>query len=542
MAGDVFGIGAVGFTAGVSSASEITSQVGIDILKAGGNAVDAAVATIFAVGVVEPNLSGIGGPGMMVIYLKDTNEYVMLEYMGTVPSALQPGMFIPAVHGNTAMNATVPGSVHGLLTALERYGTMSRQQVMAPAIRLAREGFPLYERLSAGIMDNYDFISNSGAANVYLDDGFPFSVGNIIRNPELADVLEAISRGGIDEFYRGRTAQRIVDGLRAGGSLITMQDMASYSSILREPIRTTYYGYEVVTVPPPSNGGFWLLKLLNLLEYLDIAQYEPNSPEYIYWFNEANRLAVSDAFVYIGDPAFFNLPTDIIVSKDYARQRAAHINRNMQAMEFIPEAVLPFEAINTDSNTTHVSIIDQFGNIVSQTNTLGLMWGNKFAIEGMGFFFNSHVANLNHTNPESPDFVAPGKRVRSTITPSMVLQRGEPIMAIGSPGSLAIPPAIAKVINNVLLYDMDLQAAINFPRAMAISRSLTTGPTRAMTIEAPRFSQDVLDAITGMGYTIQDVGEFNMAVGGIAVIYVDRQANVVFGGADPRRNYRALAY
>jgi gamma-glutamyltranspeptidase/glutathione hydrolase len=217
-------------------------------------------------------------------------------------------------------------------------------------------------------------------------------------------------------------------------------------------------------------------------------------------------------------------------------------------MEFIPESHLPIERIafapveNPDSGTSQISVIDNFGNIVSATQTLGLMWGCKFAVEGLGFFFNSHVANLNHTNPASPDYVMPGKRVRSTISPSMVLRDGEPILAIGSPGSLAIPPAIALVINNVLLYDMDLQGAINFPRAMAINRSTTTGPQRAMSIEAPRFSQNILDSIVGMGYTITNVGDYNMAVGGIAAIYVDRATGIVYAGADPRRNYQALAY
>lgn len=549
MAGDEFGNGALGFSGGVASASEITSQIGIDILQAGGNAVDAAVATIFAVGVVEPHLSGIGGPGMMIIYLAETNELIALEYMGVVPAALQPGMFIPGVHNNTAKNATVPGAVHGLLTALERFGTMSRQEILAPAIRVAREGFPLCERLAASIMDNFELISASGAANIFLDDGFPFEVGDIIRNPDLADVLEAIAIGGIEEFYRGETARRIVEGLRAGGSLITMEDMANYTSVFRDPISTTYYGFEVITMPPPSNGGFWLLKLLNTLEYVDIARFRPNTPEYLFWFNEANRLAVRDAFAWIGDPSFFSLPTDTIISKEYARQRAALIRTDMSVLEFIPYEDLPFELIAQDGGTTHVSVIDSFGNIVSQTNTLGVSWGSRFAVEGMGFFFNSHVSNLNHNNPASPDFVRPGKRVRSTMSPTMVLRDGQPVMAIGSPGALGIVPAIAKVINNVLLFDMDLQGAINLPRAMAINRGtarradgFTTGPTRALQTEVPRFDPATVEALRLMGYTITDVGAFNMSVGGVAAIFLDRQTGIIQAGADPRRGHRALAY
>jgi gamma-glutamyltranspeptidase/glutathione hydrolase len=548
MAGDEFGNGAIGLYGGVSSASPLSSQIGIDILKAGGNAVDAAVATLFAVGVVEPYLSGLGGPGMMTIYIKETNEYIMLESMGTVPAAVKPGWYNPSTDGDTAKNATVPGAVYGLLTALEKYGTMSREQVIGPAMRLARGGFPLDERLAEYIIDYYDYIAKGHAAHIYLDaDGFPFEVGDTIKNTDYADVLEAIIRGGIREFYTGATAQKIVASLRAGGSLIEMSDMAAYYTAVRTPIRTTYYGYEVVTVPPPSNGGYWLLQLLNLIEKMDIAKYKPNSPEYLYIFNEANRIALMDSYLYIGDPAFYNLPIDRVVSKEFAAERSALIDiGRMRAMDFIPESHLPVEKIGptatTDSNTTQVSIIDKFGNIVSATHTLGLGWGCKYAVEGMGFFVNSHVSNLNHTDPNSPDYVMPGKRVRSTISPSMVLSNGEPILAIGSPGSLAIPPAIALVINNVLLYGMDLQGAINFPRAMAINRSTTTGPNRVMTIEAQRFDQVIIDAITGMGYSINNVGDFNMAVGGVAAIYIDHKAGIFYGGADPRRNYQALAY
>ena len=548
MDGDEFGNGAIGLKGGVSSASPLSSQIGLDILKAGGNAVDAAVATLFAVGVVEPYLSGLGGPGMMTIYIKKTNEYIMLESMGTVPAAVKPGWYNPNTDGSTAKNATVPGAVYGLLTALEKYGTMSRDKVISPAMRLAREGFPVDKRLAEYILNNYDYISNSHAAHIYLDaDGFPYGIGDTIKNPDYANVLEAIIKGGIKEFYTGATAEKIVASLRAGGSLIEMSDMAAYSTAVRKPIRTTYYGYEVVTVPPPSNGGDWLLELLNICEKMGIDKYKPNTPEYLYIFNEANRIALMDSYLYIGDPAFYKLPIDQVTSKEFAAERSALLDLSkMKAMDRIPESNLPIEKIGptatTDSGTTQVSIIDKSGNIVSATHTLGLGWGCKYSIEGMGFFVNSHVSNLNHTDPNSPDYVMPGKRVRSTISPSMVLKDGKPILAIGSPGSLAIPPAIALVINNTLLYGMDLQGAINFPRAMAINRSTTTGPTRAMTIEAARFDPAIVDAIKGMGYTITDVGDYDSAVGGIAAIYIDQKAGVFYGGADPRREYKALAY
>ena len=534
-------------TGGVSSGSVYASQAGLEILQAGGNAVDAAVATAFAVGVCEPNLSGIGGCGMMNIYLADNHEYEILEYMETVPVAVEPGWYNPETDSATAKNAAVPGQVAGLLTALEKYGTMTPEEVMAPAIKLAREGFPIEERLANAIMDSFDMISaNEEAAAIYTNDGLPYATGDLFKNEPLADTLEAIAKGGIEEFYTGELAQKMVDGLQANGSLMAMEDLATYTVAEREPIRTEYYGYEVVTVPPPSNGGDWLLEMLNIMEEKDISQYDPSTLEYQYIFNEACRIGLVDSYTYIGDPAFYDLPVEEMISDEFAAERAALIDMdNMQAMESVPLSDLPVTKLEPTAeesqHTTHIAVIDQYGNIVSTTNTLGNGWGCKFMAPGLGFFYNSHIGNLDHENPDSPDYVMPGKRVRSTISPSLVLQDGNPIMAVGSPGSLAIPPAVATIINNVLLYGMNVQQAINEPRAMAINRSGMDSPAR-VSIEQPRFDPDLVAQMEGIGYEMKDVGEYNMAVGGIAAIYLDRDNGIFYAGADPRRGYKALAY
>ena len=275
----------------------------------------------------------------------------------------------------------------------------------------------------------------------------------------------------------------MVDGLQANGSLMAMEDLATYTVAEREPIRTEYYGYEVVTVPPPSNGGDWLLEMLNIMEEKDISQYDPSTLEYQYIFNEACRIGLVDSYTYIGDPAFYDLPVEEMISDEFAAERAALIDMdNMQAMESVPLSDLPVTKLEPTAeesqHTTHIAVIDQYGNIVSTTNTLGNGWGCKFMAPGLGFFYNSHIGNLDHENPDSPDYVMPGKRVRSTISPSLVLQDGNPIMAVGSPGSLAIPPAVATIINNVLLYGMNVQQAINEHRAMAINRSGIDSPAR----------------------------------------------------------------
>lgn len=545
MEGDEFGNGAVGTHGGVSSGSVYSSQAGLEILQAGGNAIDAAVATAFAIGVCEPYLSGIGGCGMMNIYMEDGNVYDILEYMETVPVAVTPGWYNPETDGKTAKNAAVPGQVAGLLTALEKYGTMSREEVMAPAIKLARDGFAMEKRLADAISGSYDSFSEE-ALKIYTNDGIPYNEGDLFKNEPLADTLQAISDGGIEAFYTGELAQKMVDGLQENGSLMAMEDLASYEAIEREPITTTYYGYEVVTVPPPSNGGDWLLEMLNIMEKKDISQYDVNSPEYLYIYNEACRMGLVDSYTYIGDPAFYDLPIAEMTSKDFAAERAAQIDTDkMTALPNIEQSdltVTKLEATASESlHTTHIAVIDQYGNIVSTTNTLGNGWGCTFMAPGLGFFYNSHIGNLDHSNPDSPDYVMPGKRVRSTISPSLVLKDGEPIMAVGSPGSLAIPPAIAAIINNVLLYDMNVQQAINMPRAMAITRDGMDATTQ-LTIEQPRMDADTVAALEAMGYTMKDVGEYNMAVGGIAAIYLDKENGTFYAGADPRRNYKALAY
>lgn len=545
MEGDDFDNGAVGEHGGVSSSTEYSSQIGIDILKAGGNAVDAAVATAFAIGLVEPNLSGIGGCGMMNIYLKDTDEYIILEYMETVPLAMTPGWFNKDEDRDTAKNAAVPSQVHGLLTALEKYGTMSREDVMKPTITLAREGFIMDERLAGAIADRFDLFSEPGneyLLDLYTNDGIPYSEGDLFKNTDLADSLQAISDGGIDAFYRGELAEKIVEGLQANGSLITMEDLDIYETALRDPIRTTYHGYEVIAPPPPSNGGDWLLETLNILEHYDLKAMGFNSPEYLFTFNEASRLGLADSYAFIGDPAFFDLPIEQMVSKEYTEERVKEMPTD-KVMEEVPSGDLPVTPLDPTGedgkHTSHIAVIDEMGNIVSSTNTLGVGWGSKYAVPGTGFFYNSHISNLEH-DPEksdSPDYVMPGKRVRSTITPTLVLKDGEPIMAIGSPGSLAIPPAVAAVINNVLLFDMNLQQAINAPRAFAINRF---GPT--LTIEEGRFDPDTVKAMEDYGYELKSVGDYDSAVGGVAAIYLDREAGIFYAGGDPRRNYKALAY
>ena len=541
---DEHGNAAVGTSGAVSCNNELASQAGLDILQAGGNAVDAAVATAFAIGVVEPWLSGIGGCGMMNIYFADTKEFKVIEYMETLPNA-ELGWFNPDTDKKTAKNAAVPSQVAGLMEALEKYGTMTPEEVLAPAIKLAREGYPYNYYMHKGVVDAYDSMSEEALA-IYTNNGIPKEEGDIVKNEPLAQTLEAIAKGGADAFYKGEIAEKMIAALNAAGNPMSMEDLAAYEPVERETISTEYYGYEVVTVPPPSCGGDWLLESLNIMEEMDIAQYEQDSEEYIYVFTEATRIGMSDAYSYIGDPAFFVLPVDTLISQEYAAERAELLDLStMTALTEVPYSNLPVEKLvptgEDSQHTTHLVVTDAQGNCVSSTNTLGNSFGSKFYAPGLGFFYNSHVSNLDHSNPESPDYVMPGKRVRSSMAPTIVLKDGEPVMAVGSPGSNVIPPVIASIINSVLLYDMELQDAINAPRALALTRSGTQASLK-VTVEADDLAPETIAALEAMGYTLDDKGSLDYNLGCISALYFDQENDVIFAGADPRRDGQALAY
>lgn len=551
MRGDEFGNGAVGEHGAVSSFSELTSQIGLDILKKGGNAVDAAVATIFAVGAVEMHHSGIGGSGLMTIYLADENRYTTIEYLETIPTNTTKAQF-EGDYERTGRNAGVPSQVAGLCMALEKYGTMSIKEVLEPVIKILTDGFVIDSVVAGAMNDGYPQFIKEGyeyELSLFTDDGIPYSTGDTFKNPDLAHTLQKIADEGRDGFYKGEIAEKLVAGLQSEGNAITLEDLANYEAVEREPVVTDYYGYQVVSVPNPTNGGTWLLESLNIMEAKDIKQYEVGSIEYIKLFNEAVRIAGTDAYTYSGDPAFYNLPTYEMVTQPFADLRAQLINMDT-CITVIPKDTTLSSSEKVGANggehlgdTTHISVIDQWGNIVSSTNTVGIQWGCYYAVEGLGFVLNTHGSNVNFSDPTSTDYFAPGKRVHSSMAPTIVVKDGKPVMAVGSPGSLVIPPVIASVINNTLLYDMTIQEAINYPRYFCISRTSSKGFLTNITMESGRLKSSLVRQLELFGYTlIEGVNDYSSLEGGIAAIYIDPETGLIYGGGDPRRDYKALAY
>ncbi|MCI5615681.1 MAG: gamma-glutamyltransferase, partial [Clostridia bacterium] len=317
--------------AGVVSAGRAeAAAIGRDILAQGGNAIDAAVATAFALGVCEPNASGLGGGGFMLLRDGKTGKSVFLDFRETAPQAAAPDMYTPKAPGSNVdirernvyggMSAATPGEVAGLFYALEHYGTMTPAQVIAPAAKLAREGYVVTPMLHGDMEAHKDHLRQYGAGwKIYLKDGEPFAVGDTVKNPDLADTLDKLAAGGKDAFYKGEIAEKMLAAVQSDGGVLSQADLDGFSVRVLEPVRGTYRGYEILSSPPPSSGGTHVIEILNVLENFDVASLEVNSPEYLHLFSEACKLCYADRAKYMGDPKFVKVPLTGLLSKDYAR-------------------------------------------------------------------------------------------------------------------------------------------------------------------------------------------------------------------------------
>ena len=546
--GDDYGTGAVGEFGATACADPIAAQIGVDILKAGGNAVDAAVAMIYAVGLLEPAASGIGGAGQMLIYLKEQDRYLVLEYMTQAPGAAVAGEISTDTSSNppSPESIAIPGVVHGTMTALEKYGTMTPAQVLQPVIDLARNGFTLPERWNTNLEGRYANLSAYPyTMGIYTDDGFFYSHGQTIYNKDLADTLELIANGGKEAFYNSDFTQKMVDYIQSIGGLLTREDFAQYETKEREAISTTYRGKKVYTVGGPSNGGTALLEMLNIMENFDMAALGHDSMEAVKVTADAYAMACMDGVAFMADPDYYNLPTEEMISKEYAAERASKIDlttylKNAKKGNLTVTLSETGEKVDADTTpdqggTTHLSVMDSYGNVVSTTNTNGINFGSAVAVPGTGFVFSAHLGNLNNSATAKVNKLMPYIRVRTTICPSIVAdENGVPFMAVGSPGNWALVSAVAITISNVIDYDMNVAQAINAPRIYRDKNS------KQLSIES-RYGEEVLQKLTDLGFEISDEGELGAHVGCVAAIYHGADGKF-YAGADYRRLYGAAAY
>jgi gamma-glutamyltranspeptidase/glutathione hydrolase len=537
---NLYGRGATGANGVVAAAKPEASQVGVDILRMGGNAVDAAVATGFALGVLEPNASGIGGGGFMVVKLAAMKEAVVIDFRPTAPSAATPDMYTLDERGRAIGNASVegglasavPGEVKGLLYALEKYGSkkLTRARVIQPAIDWAERGVPVTVNLAQIIKDNFGKLSRfeNGLA-IYSKDGFPPEIGDTIVNKDLANTLRLIQARGADAVYKGDIAARIVAENRKRGGILALDDLASYQVKVRAPITGSYRGYTIVTVPPPS-GGTHVLQLLNILEHSDLAALGEQSAATAHLWAEACKLVFADRSRYSADPDFVNVPYRGLASKAYAKTLADQIKPDVVMKA--PEAGDPFKY--ESGSTTHFSVMDKDGNMVAVTKTINMFFASGVVVPGTGIIMGDDMDDFD-LKPGSVNSIQPGKRMLSSMSPTLVLDpRGRPLMAVGSPGATRIIPTLAQVISNVIDRGMPIQAAISAPR-------LYQGRSGSLSMEG-RYSINAYNGLLKLGHAITVAPDYDAAFGGVHAVLFDHAARVLHGGADPRRDGQAAGY
>jgi gamma-glutamyltranspeptidase/glutathione hydrolase len=538
----------------VSSVSEIASQVGVEILKRGGNAVDAAVAVGLALAVVWPSAGNLGGGGFMVIRLAD-GKATAIDYREMGPGAAHRNVYLDeqgnyikesSTYGHKA--AGVPGTVAGLAYALEKYGTMKWAAVAEPARKLAADGFPVWYQLERSLKGASEHLSRyPETKRIFLRNDRPYLTGEIFKQPELAAVFERMIKKGPREFYQGKTAQLIEESMRRAGDgdnqgkiWMTVEDLKNYQPVEREPLRTKYRGYEIITMPPPSSGGVAMTEMLNILERYDLKSMGPGSSQSIHLMVEAMRRAFADRAQYLGDPDFVKVPVAGLTSRKYADKLATTIdlNRASTSQEINNGDPLPYES----EETTHFTVVDKDGNVASNTYTLNDSYGNKVTVEGAGFLLNNEMDDFA-PKPGSPNYygliqgeanaVAARKRPLSSMTPTIVLKDGRLWFAVGSPGGPTIINTVMQVIINIIDHGMNIQQAISWPRVhhQWMPDSITYEPFGLV--------PDVKNRLEVMGHKLIDKPRY---MGDAEGVMIEDKTEVRLGGCDPRLDGRSVGY
>ncbi|MBF0751948.1 MULTISPECIES: gamma-glutamyltransferase [unclassified Pasteurella] len=463
----------------VASEQAIATKVGVEILKQGGNAVDAAVAVGFALAVVLPNAGNIGGGGFMVLHNEKTGEDLALDFRETAPLKASRDMYLDA-NGQvedgkslfTHFAVGVPGTVAGMELALKKWGTMPLHKVLEPAIKLAEEGFPISQTL-ANLLDTEKEVLGKwqSSRKIFFKNNRTLAAGELLIQKDLANSLKLIAKEGAKAFYEGEIAEKIVQEMKQHNGLISLEDMRNYKAIERRPIVGNYRGYKVVTMPPPSSGGIHLVQLFNMLENYPLDEFGANSAKTIHYLAESMKLAYADRSEYLGDPDFVKIPVSGLTSKNYAKSLIQNIRENYArpATEIKPGKPQPYES----DQTTHYSVMDNAGNAVAVTYTLNLNFGSGIVAEGTGILLNNEmddfsakpgVANAFGLIGGDANAIEAKKRPLSSMTPTIVLKDNKPWLVTGSPGGARIITTVLQSISNTIDHNMNPAEAIVAPR------------------------------------------------------------------------------
>ncbi len=579
-------LGVPGVFGGIVTTTEpLAAQAGAEMLRTGGNAFDAAAAVSFALNVVEPQSSGIGGGGFMMIYHAKSRKTFIVESREKAPAAVTPDMFVSqpsfSTRASSGYAVGVPGTLKGVATALERWGSKTLAQTLAPAIDLAENGFRASARLAEGVLSSrltyepgnpaYD-----EARNIFVPGGVPIVAGDLVIQSDLANTFKLIAAQGIDVFYDGPISQAIVDTQLAtrstnpdGVGRMTLQDLLDYEVVIRKPVYGDYRGFEIAGMPPPSSGGLTVIQILKLLERFPMGDesqgFGLGDTRTLNVMIEAMRLAFADRAVWMGDEDFVPVPKAGLLNDDYIAIRSALIDPDSRQADVVADDPRPFDpdynqqvaenllASNLPDeegvNTTHFTIADQWGNIVTYTSTIESSWGTGLMVPGYGFMLNNELTDFNRVptaNPDPANFnpgandLAPGKRPRSSMAPTIIFSRGKPVAAFGSPGGSTIIDTVANIAINLIDHKMPIQEAIDAPR---IAQTSANGSTR----RELGFDDDVLDELIALGHTFREPlvpGIVGNAIGAVQAVVLDkprysrysyRSKREYIGGADKRR-------
>ena len=523
----------------VSSASRLASEVGVETLKNGGNAVDAAVATAFAMAVTWPSAGNIGGGGFLVYHGGDGHA-TAFDFREKAPLAASEEMYL-GVDGRVVNNSNhfgplavgVPGTVAGLWKAHQELGSLPWADLVAPAVALAREGIPITYSLQTGFARSQGRFRQypSSAAVFFKPDGSLYELGEIWVQPDLAATLELIRQNGKDGFYAGENARRLAQFMADMGGLITEEDLARYEAVEREPIRGSYRGHEIISMPPPSSGGVVLVEMLNILEGYDLAALGHNSAEYLHVLTETMRRAYADRAEYLGDPDFNEgMPLERLSSKEYADELRDTIDLE-RASNSDPEH---FAQAYESEETTHFSVVDKDGSMVSLTYTLEFGYGSAIVVEGGGYLLNNEMGDFNAVPGVTdangligtpPNLIRPEKRPLSSMTPTIVALDGQPLFAVGSPGGKTIINTVLQLVLNIIDHDFDIAKSVEAPRIHHQWLPDVTG------MEPNGLSPDTIRLYEAKGHRLMSRGTQGAAMG----VYHDREAGLFLGASDSRR-------
>ena len=523
----------------VSSASRLASEAGLEALKQGGNAVDAAVATAFALAVTWPSAGNIGGGGFLV-YHGANGHATTFDFREKAAIAATESMYLGA-DGRVVNNSNhigmlavgVPGTVAGLYKAHQELGSLPWEDLVGPALEMAREGIPLTYSLQTGFVRSASRFRQypSSAKKFFKSDGSFYELGESWKQPDLAHTLELIQRNGKDGFYRGENAKRLADFMAANGGLITEEDLEQYEAIEREPIRGSYRGFDIISMPPPSSGGVALVEMLNILEDYDLSRMGHNSADYLHVLTETMRRAYADRAEHLGDPDFNDdMPLSRLLDKEYAAELRSSIDMERKSESQPSQFAQAYES----EETTHFSVVDKDGNMVSLTYTLEFGYGSAIVVEGGGYLLNNELGDFNAipglTDERgnigtTPNLVAPQKRPLSSMTPTIVAQNGEPVFATGSPGGKTIINTTMQTILNIIDHGFNIAEAIEAGR---IHHQWLPDVTR---IESDSISTDTIRLYEAKGHRVQERSSQGAAMG----VYHNRDEGLFEGASDSRR-------